>query len=281
MDVRGLFSGAVDAPERPSPLAWWFGFVGDRLVVCEEGDTTALPCVATPEEAGLAPEARHYLGLLDGRDCWALDLGADPALALPAGMASRNMRGLYERIDDDLFALAGRGVQIVEWGRNHRFCGRCGQPTEAQRGERAKRCPACGLITYPRLSPAVIVQITRGDTILLARNARAATPFYSVLAGFVEAGESLEATVRREIREEVGIEVTDIEYFGSQPWPFPNSLMLGFRARWAANEIAIDNNELADADWFRADALPNIPGKISIARRLIDDFVERQGRAGR
>jgi len=277
VDVRGVFTGAVDAPVRRSALAWWFGFVADRLVVREEGATFAIPAVAEPEEAGLAPETRHYLGLLDGRDCWALDLGADPALALPEGLAARNMRVIHDRIDDDLFALAGRGIQIVEWGRNHRFCGRCGQPTEAMPAERAKRCPACGLTTYPRLSPAVIVQITRGDTILLARNARAATPFYSVLAGFVEAGESLEATVRREVREEVGIEVTDIEYFGSQPWPFPNSLMLGFRAKWAANEIAVDRDELAEAAWFKADALPNIPGRISIARRLIDDFVARQG----
>lgn len=277
VDVRGLFTGAVDPPEQRTAQAWWFAFVADRLVIYEPDGGSEVPYVAEPEEIGLVPEARHYLGLLDGRDCWALDLGADLSLALPEGYQSRNMRGIYGRIDDDLFSLAGRGVQIVEWGRNHRFCGRCGQPTEAMPGERAKKCPACGLITYPRLSPAVIVQITRDSKILLARNASFPGAFYSVLAGFVEAGESLEATVRREIREEVGIEVTDIQYFGSQPWPFPNSLMLGFKAKWAAGEITVDPRELADANWFSHDALPNIPARLSIARRLIDDFIVAQG----
>ncbi|HEY8602014.1 MAG TPA: NUDIX-like domain-containing protein, partial [Thermomicrobiales bacterium] len=171
MDVRGVFAGAVEPPERRSALAWWFAFAADRLVVREVDETIELPLVAEPEDLGLVPEGRHYLGLLDGRDCWALDLGRDPAQVLPEGYTARQLRGLYSRIEDDLFALAGRAVQVVEWGRNHRFCGRCGTATEAMPGERAKRCPACGLITYPRLSPAVIVQVTRGDRILLARNA--------------------------------------------------------------------------------------------------------------
>lgn len=277
VDVRGAFAGAVDPPERRSAQAWWFAFVADRLVVYDPDGDSAVPRSAEPEDVGLVPEARHYLGLLGGFDCWALDLGADLALALPEGYQARNLRTIYGRIDEDHFALAGRAVQIVEWGRNHRFCGRCGQPTEALPGERAKKCPACGLITYPRLSPAVIVQVTRDGQILLARNANFPAAFYSVLAGFVEPGESLEATVRREIREEVGIEVTDIEYFGSQPWPFPNSLMLGFRAKWAAGEIAVDPRELADANWFSVDALPNIPPRLSIARRLIDDYIVAQG----
>jgi len=275
VDVRGVFAGAVEPPEARSALAWWFAFAADRLVVCEIDETIELPSVAAPEELGLVAEGRHYLGLLDGRDCWALDLGADPAQVLPEGYTARQLRGLYSRVDDDLFALAGRAVQVIEWGRNHRFCGRCGTATESMPGERAKRCPACGLTTYPRLSPAVIVQVTRDDRILLARNANFPAAFYSVLAGFVEPGESLEGTVRREIREEVGIEVTDIRYFGSQPWPFPNSLMIGFTARWAANEITVDQLELAAADWFAADALPSIPPPPSIARRLIDDFVGR------
>lgn len=275
VDVRGIFAGAVEPPEARSSLAWWFAFAADRLIVREAGEAIELPLVTEPEELGLAPESRHYLGRLDGRDCWAVDLGADPAQVLPEGWSARQLRGMYGRIDDDLFALAGRAVQVVEWGRNHRFCGRCGAATESLPGERAKRCPACGLTTYPRLSPAVIVQVTRDDRILLARNANFPAAFYSVLAGFVEPGESLEGTVRREIREEVGVEVGEIRYFGSQPWPFPNSLMIGFTARWVANEIAVDERELAAADWFTADALPKIPPPPSIARRLIDDFISR------
>lgn len=273
MDVRGRFVGGVDAPDSRTPLAWWFAFAADRLAVRETGAGAEVLALSGPEEAGLVPESLHYLGRLDGHDCWALDLGTDAALPLPDGLAARPLRSLYGQIDDDLFSLAGRGVQVVEWGRNHRFCGRCGTATEPLPGERAKRCPACGLSTYPRLSPAVIVRVTRGDEILLARNARFPAAFFSVLAGFVEPGESLEGTVRRELQEEVAIAVRDIRYFGSQPWPFPNSLMIGFTAEWAAGEVTVDASELAEADWFTADTLPGIPGKPSIARLLIDDYV--------
>jgi NAD+ diphosphatase len=279
VDVRGLFVGAVDAPESPTPLAWWFAFAGDRLIVQGAGDEAEVPYLPAPDEVGLAPEARHYLGMLDGRDAWALDLGTDVALPLPDGFAARPLRTLYGQIDDDLFSLGGRAVQIVEWGRNHRFCGRCGAETAPIPGERAKRCPACGLSTYPRLSPAIIVRVTRGDEILLARNARFPATFFSVLAGFVEPGESLEGTVRRELQEEVAIAVRDIRYFASQPWPFPNSLMIGFTAEWAGGEVTVDQSELAEAGWFTVATLPSIPGKPSIARLLIDDYVS--GHSGR
>jgi NAD+ diphosphatase len=140
-------------------------------------------------------------------------------------------------------------------------------------GERSLRCPACGLLCYPRISPAVIVLVRRGDEALLARGARFPLPFYSTLAGFVEVGESLEQTVHREIREEVGVEVDRVTYFGSQPWPFPHSLMVGFTAEWASGEIRPDGTEILDARWFAADALPQVPPPLSIARRLIDAWV--------
>ncbi len=141
-------------------------------------------------------------------------------------------------------------------------------------GDRAKRCPNCGLVNYPRLSPAIIVLISRGEDILLARSPRFPSLMFSVLAGFVEPGESLEETLIREVREEVGIEVKDIRYFGSQPWAFPNSLMIGFTAVYAGGEITIEPAEIAEAAWFHKHDLPNIPPKLSIARRLIDRFVE-------
>jgi NAD+ diphosphatase len=164
-------------------------------------------------------------------------------------------------------------VQIVEWDRTHRFCSRCGEPTERMVNERARRCARCGLLAFPRLSPAVIVRVLRDDQILLGHNRAFPPGLYSVLAGFVEPGETLEETVEREIFEEVGIEVTDLRYFASQPWPYPNSLMLGFTARHAGGEIRVDQQELADARWFSRDNLPELPGKLSIARRLIDDWL--------
>ena len=149
---------------------------------------------------------------------------------------------------------------------------------EEQSADRSKRCPACGLVSYPRISPAVIVAITRGDRLLLAANRRHAGAMYSVLAGFVEPGESLEECVHREIREEVGLEVTDVRYFGSQSWPFPNSLMVAFTAAHAAGEIAVDPEELVEARWFAPGELPPIPGCGTISRRLIDGFVESASR---
>ncbi len=135
------------------------------------------------------------------------------------------------------------------------------------------RCPACGLVAYPRLAPAMITLVTRGDEALLARGVQFRAPMYSCLAGFVEPGESLEQAVVREVREEVGVEVGNVSYQASQPWPFPHSLMIGFRAEWTGGDIVIDPTEIVDAQWFRRDELPPIPPRISIARRLIDDWV--------
>jgi NAD+ diphosphatase len=164
----------------------------------------------------------------------------------------------------------------VEWSRTHRFCGRCGTATEQSPGERAKRCPACGLLAFPRLAPAVITLVERGDEVLLANGVSFGAPTYSCLAGFVEPGENLEEAVRREVGEEVGVQLGDVRYFASQPWPFPHSLMVGFQATWAAGEIEIDPEEIVDAGWFRADAMPLIPPGLSIARWLIDDWLRRR-----
>jgi NAD+ diphosphatase len=187
-----------------------------------------------------------------------------------------DLRGLLGAIGEELFWIAGRANHLMDWERSHRFCGQCGHPTENKSDERAKRCPACGRVNYPRVSPAVIVAVINGDRILLARNKRFRGPFYSVLAGFVEPGETLEQCVEREIHEEVGLSVKNIRYFGSQPWPFPNSLMVGFIADYAGGSIIVDNSELMEAGWFSADSLPNLPSKISIARRLIDWFASTQ-----
>jgi NAD+ diphosphatase len=182
-------------------------------------------------------------------------------------------------IDDEFLLVAGCATQLTRWDRIHRFCGQCGKPAEDQTDERAKTCPRCNLTFYPRLSPAVIVAVVREDRLLLARSTRFPYNFYSVLAGFVEPGETLEECVVREVREEAGILVKNVRYFGSQPWPFPDSLMLGFIAEYAEGEIKINESEIADADWFTADALPNIPPKVSIARSLIDWYVDSYGKA--
>jgi NAD+ diphosphatase len=268
--AAGFVSRVSPDEDRTEP-AWWFAFREERLLVQNTGQGTTLPFVEDLDALGLAPSRTVYLGRLDGRDCFAATL--PPEISAPDGFAFQGLRALFGNLPDHLLAVAGRATQLLTWDRTHRFCGQCGAPTEPAPGERAMRCPACGHIAYPRLSPAVIVQVTRGDEILLARGKHFAEGMYSTPAGFVEAGETLEEAVAREIGEELGITVTDIRYFGSQPWPFPHQLMIGFTAQWAGGEIVIDETELADARWFTRDSMPNLPSPISISRRLVDDYL--------
>jgi NAD+ diphosphatase len=193
-------------------------------------------------------------------------------------MTFQGLRQVYGLVDEDLFCVAGRAVQIVEWGRTTQYCSSCGTRMSTKATERAKECPHCGQLFFPRLSPAIIVLVERDHQLLLARPYHFTPGMYSVIAGFVEPGETLEEAVVREVREEVGLTIKDIRYFGSQPWPFPHSLMIGFTASYAEGEISPDDTEIEDARWFTADDLPTLPGKISIARRLIDWFLAKQGK---
>lgn len=217
---------------------------------------------------------RHFLGVLDGRAYWGIDVvDADPSDG-----AALDLFSLFGRTSEDEWLVAGRAVQIVDWARTHRFCGRCGTPTELASNERAMRCPACRHMAFPRLAPAMITLVTRGapgpdQEALLARGVQFRVPMFSCLAGFVEPGETLEGAVIREVREEVGVDVDRVRYLGSQPWPFPHSLMLGFRAEWVGGDIVCDPTEIVEANWYRKDALPPIPPGISIARKLIDHWL--------
>ncbi len=271
---REFTSSIVPHAER-NGRALWFAFQGNSLLVSGESPSITVPCLKDFSETGLHALTRNYLGLLEENPCYAVEV---PENTLPpAGMAFEGLRQVYGRLDEDLFWVAARAVQIVDWDRTHKFCGRCGTLMERQEIERAKRCPQCGLLHFPRLAPAIIVAIERGDLLLMARSRRFAPGVFSVLAGFVEPGESIEEAVVREVKEEVGISIKDIQYFGSQPWPFPHSLMIGFTATYAGGEISIDKMELEDAGWFTVDTLPPLPGKISIARKLIDRFIEKHG----
>lgn len=273
MDAGRKFVSGVVPPTNQSEPAWWFAFHENKLLVFQKPSSVSLPYLADFGALGLPQLGQHYLGHLDGRHCYAIQLAEETPL--PKGMALEGLRQVYGRLDEDLFWIATRAVQIVDWDRTHRFCGRCGSPLRLKTTERAKECPDCGLLHFPRLAPAIIVLVERGNQLLLARSRHFMPGMYSVLAGFVEPGESLEEAVIREVREEVGVTVKDIQYFGSQPWPFPHSLMIGFTATYADGEITLDDAEIEDAGWFTADNLPQIPGKISIARKLIDWFMEK------
>ena len=253
------------------PAMRTFVFRGHELLLRE--DDLDLPAEGVVAGLGIDATDMHPVGLWDGvyhRASW-VPRDYQP----PAGHVFRSMRALFGRHDDALLAVAGRAYQIVEWARTHRFCGACGQPMVLQPGERAMRCP-CGHTAYPRISPAMMVLIRRGDAILLARNIAAPPGRMSALAGFLEAGESIEEAIHREVREEVGLDVKDLRYFASQPWAFPHSLMIAFTAEYAGGDLVLDTREIVEAAWFGpGDPLPELSPRQSISRALIDANLPR------
>jgi len=268
---RMPFTPAVTPESTATPDAWCFAFVEGQLLIVEQA-----------EGHGLAPQpwslfeplhpVRHYLGQLDGIDCWAFALNEPPP-----GFKRSPLRAAMMQFGDPLMGVAGRAAQVLEWDRAHRYCGVCGTPTELQATERSRKCPACGHTAYPRLSPAMMTLVWRDGQVLLARSPHYVPGVYSALAGFVEAGESLEECIHREVAEEVNVQVTDLRYYGSQSWPFPHSLMVAYTARWVSGEIVKQEGEIEDAQWYALDALPKIPPRFSISGHLIRDTVVALG----
>ncbi|MBP8625232.1 MAG: NAD(+) diphosphatase [Syntrophorhabdaceae bacterium] len=261
------------APDTLKSPAYWFIFKTNKLLVKAVGHEAMVPIMIHPQEMNIKPVRIHYLGRLEDRDCFAADIPESQPIV--GDLALQSLWYLYDYLDNDLFNVAIRAKQIINWDRTDVFCSRCGSRVKDKDRVRAKECPECGLVVFPRISPAIIVLIEKEKKILLAKSVRFKEDIYSILAGFVEPGETLEDAVEREVKEEVGIKVKDIRYFGSQPWPFPDSLMIGFVARYKSGRISIDKEEIVDARWFSPDNLPNIPGNISIARRMIDWFLNR------
>jgi len=263
-------------PSETTP-AYWFIFRENLLLVEILGDSTSIPFSQNLSKFNMSLELKQPIcfGLLDNIPCYFIEASDD--LEIPKKMSFHSIRSLYGQLNEDLLWIAGRAFQLMVWDKNSQYCGQCGTSTEIEYNERAKKCPNCDLLVFPRISPAIIVGIIDQEKkkILLANGKRFPTNFYSVLAGFVEPGETLEECIEREVLEEVRIEVKNIRYFGSQSWPFPDSLMIGFLADYANGQITINPIEINDANWFPADNLPQIPGEISIARKIIDWFVEK------
>ncbi|MCC7484233.1 MAG: NAD(+) diphosphatase [Burkholderiales bacterium] len=273
-----LYVPLVAAPAARKEPAFWFAFQRTEIIVVNGAASPELPCCRDLAEHGLVPEQSHYLGLYRGRHCYAV--AVPETGTLPAGWSRLGLRDLFGMVETTLAALSGRAWQLIEWDRDHRYCGRCGTPTVPRADERARTCPACRMTSYPPVSPAIMILVTDGRRLLLARKKAFPAGRFSALAGFVEPGETLEDTIARETREEVGVEVKNVRYFGSQPWPFPHSLMIAFTADYAGGEIRPDGVEIEEARWFDPERLPGLPGSISISRRLIDTVAARL-RAGR
>jgi len=266
------------APENRGEPALWFVVQRNRMLVRVVPGALELPCCMHLEEHGFQVLRQQYLGTYEGRHCYAAEV--PEAESLPKEWTVTGLRELFGRFDDTLAALSARAYQIVDWDRNHQYCSRCGNRSMLRTDERAKRCPHCDYTTYPPVSPAIMMLVTRGRELLLARKPAFPPGRYSAIAGFVEPGETLEATVARETREEVGVEVRNIRYFGSQPWPFPHSLMVAFTGEYASGEVRPDGVEIEEARWFAPDDLPALPPTISISRRLIEAVAARLRRDG-
>ena len=206
---------------------------------------------------------------------YSIDSPQTAAAASPVAPALEPcpLRQSYYKLPLELYLKAGKCAELIYWDKNTRFCGVCGGPMKLHTPI-SKRCEHCGKEVWPLLATAVIVRITRGtDEILMARARNFRGDFYGLIAGFVETGETLEEAVRREVAEETGLQVANIHYFGSQPWPYPCGLMVGFTADYAGGSIHVQREELKNVAWFHRDHLPRLPEKLSIARRLVDDWL--------
>jgi NAD+ diphosphatase len=262
--------------EPPAGDALWTPYRGsDLLVRMLEGKRARLLRTAELDELGLTIVRSQYLGTLDGAPCFTAEL-ADGAPDVE-GHRYGGLRQAYAWLDPEEFHVAGAGFQIQYWDRSHRFCAGCGGPIHLQKTERAKRCDACDRTFYPPVVPAMIVRVSRGDSILMTRQSRFPPGMYGLVAGFMEPGESLEGCIAREVLEETGITIRNIRYFGSQPWPFPHQIMIGFTAEHASGEIVVDTTELEEARWFERTSMPMLPPPLSIARKLVDDWLAPGG----
>lgn len=266
LKTPAAFQPLLTACPDPDPDPLTLLFHRDRLLLCEGGLTPA-PHAALLQ-AGVDLAGALPLGRWDGRYCQlALAPHDTPPLA---GHAFVGLRALFGAVDDAFLGVASRACQIAEWARTHRFCGACGGPTALAAGERAMRCTACGHTAYPRISPAMMVLIKKGEQRLLACHANAPYKRFTALAGFLEAGESVEEAVHREVFEEVGLRVHNLKYFGSQSWPFPHSLMIAFTADYLDGEIVTDPGEISEARWFGpGDEWPTLSHTVSIASELL------------
>lgn len=249
-----------------------FVFYEGQLIVKFSNGKVEIPKRKDLSDLGLTINKEYCFGEFNIGKCYIVE--CDDIKKLPGSYSIVSLYQLGQVTEEEIFLIAGRANHILNWDNTHKYCSRCGSLNKNKEDERAKICTSCGAVSYPVICPAIIVAITKGDEILLAHNKNFEDNMYSIIAGFVEAGENLENTIKREVFEEVGIKIKNIKYYGNQTWAFPNSLMIGFFAEYESGEIKVDGKEIIDAAWFNKDNLPNLPKKMSIARKMIDEFIK-------
>lgn len=262
----------------PKPSVVSHAINNSYFILCNEMGVYA--CALRPWEPLSEAELRQFttdslttlkIGVWNGGICYAAYFPAEPL----ASSEWCNLRQLVGVLSDECFQLVSRAWQIVMSSRDNQYCGRCGGLTSAVPNDTFMCCTQCGHVVYPRVSPCVLVVVSNESRILLARSPRFPSGLFSAIAGFIEPAETLEEAVAREVKEEVGIDITDIDYYASQPWPFPHQLMIGFHARYSAGEITPDGIEIIEADWFSKNSLPQLPPSYSLSRRLIEHVISK------
>ena len=252
----------------PGGAGCWLLMRGAELAVMEQGGALLLPQGGVP--AGINRADALYIGQWHGQPCRVVSLAAD--VELPAEFELRSLTSPMPQISIELLSLGGLARQILYWHENSRFCSRCGNEQQWLPGEWGRLCQQCDTHHFPHIHPCVIVVVRRQGEILMTRKAEWPEGRYSLVAGFLDMGECLEEAVVREVREETGVEIENVQYIGSQSWPFPSQLMTGFTADYAGGDIRIEEKELEDVRWFPVDDLPKLPPKRSISRYLIDNY---------
>ncbi|WP_455786528.1 NAD(+) diphosphatase [Parabacteroides goldsteinii] len=248
---------------------YWFIFFNDQLLLQKKGETYTIPYSINPPVP-----VKNVLEVNLLEDMPACTASVDTPLEETAEYLPMGLRASYDYLDPVLHKIAGKAYELIYWDQHSRFCPSCGTKTVMQTTI-SKQCPNCKYEIYPVVSPAILVLIRKGDAILLvhARNFRGS--FYGLVAGFLETGETLEECVRREVMEETGLEINNITYFGNQPWPYPSNLMVGFIADYVSGTIRLQDEELSEGAFFTKDNLPELPRKLSLARKMIDWWLEQ------
>lgn len=258
---------------KPDPLIsdkTYIFFYKSRILISSETEIPSFIFEEIPTAISEYKYTEQYVGKINSSNCFVIGLLESPKDN--NSVYFQAIRALFGKLPEEQLLIAGRANQIINWAINHRFCGKCSTPTQNKEHELALICPNCETTYYPTISPAIIVAVVKDGKILLGHSKRFKGKFYSVLAGFLEIGETFEECVAREVEEESGVKVKNIKYFGSQPWPFPNSMMIGFTAEWESGEIVLHDEELDDANWYSPHEMPTTPGTFSIAGQLIEWF---------
>ena len=253
----------------------WFVFYKDQVLMVQQSDGYHIPTGEEPPVKVPIGSTIHYIGEMQGIPCKTYALHTPISGEEAPARQMVGLRASYDSLPFEEYNLAGKAFEILNWDQNTRYCPSCGVPTH-KISDIGKKCPQCRQEFYPHISPAIIVRITKGDSVLMVRAKNFRGTFYGLVAGFLEAGETLEECVHREVMEETGIRIKNLKYFGSQPWPYPSGVMIGFTADYESGEIKLQEEELCAGAFFKRDSLPEMPGKLSLARKLMDDWLEKR-----